>query len=262
MHFVEQSETSGLAAAISRDGYACGPRILDDDDADRLAAECLDLVGRTDGAQRLAAAGASTEPFLHMPRPSQHSAAVAELLTNQPLVDAACASLDAEEVQLFEDHLFVKPPHQPLVRGWHQDTTYLPFRPPYRGVGAWIALTDAPVDSGAMQMITGSHRWEVPPIDTGTSLSLDELPAQARQAAIAHRPVPKGTVHFHDPAVVHGSAGNLTASPRVAISVFFVNAGAVGDTGGPFSAYFDVVDGEPLDLDRHPILTRRRNGAT
>ena len=40
---------------------------------------------------------------------------------------------------------------------WHQDATYFALEPACH-VTAWVALTDAPVEAGCMEVVPGSHR--------------------------------------------------------------------------------------------------------
>jgi len=50
--------------------------------------------------------------------------------------------------------------HEQTVVPWHQDMGYLqPDADDTFVVNFWIPLVDAPMETGAMQVILGSHRW-------------------------------------------------------------------------------------------------------
>ena len=59
------------------------------------------------------------------------------------------------------------PGHQAAVVPWHQDLGYLhPDAEETMMVNFWIPLVDAPMETGALQVIPGSHRWSLIPHET------------------------------------------------------------------------------------------------
>ena len=263
-------------AAFDRLGYLDGPRILSDLEADELTEQCRRMVLDPDHPKYASVPRALTEPFLHVPHIEIDHPAFWGIHTNPALVDTICELLEVDEVQLFERHLFYKPPFEDRVRSWHQDTAYLPFMKPYRalaGVGIVMAKGRRPVvcgtrfsghrgqtpqngataENGALVMVPGSHTMGDLPPELDRDLSDEAL----RDAGVAeggvYRPVPKGYVHLHHPAVWHGSGGNLTERPRAGLSLMFAERGTRFDATGRFAHFFSGTHGEPLDEALHAV---------
>ena len=240
-------------AAFDRLGYLDGPRILSDLEADELTEQCRRMVLDPDHPKYASVPRALTEPFLHVPHIEIDHPAFWGIHTNPALVDTICELLEVDEVQLFERHLFYKPPFEDRVRSWHQDTAYLPFMKPYRAIGVWVSLSGATAENGALVMVPGSHTMGDLPPELDRDLSDEAL----RDAGVAeggvYRPVPKGYVHLHHPAVWHGSGGNLTERPRAGLSLMFAERGTRFDATGRFAHFFSGTHGEPLDEALHAV---------
>src|SRR5262252_6639478 len=78
-------------------------------------------------------------------------------IVHHPAILDAVEDLIGPDIRLF--HLSVGPEkvkNQAYV-SWHQDATYFGLEPPVQ-VTAWIALTDASIEAGCMEVIPGSHK--------------------------------------------------------------------------------------------------------
>lgn len=67
--------------------------------------------------------------------------------------------LNTTQVNFFYDQVFTKEPGSASPTPWHNDQPYWPVR----GSGVmtlWLALDDISMDSGPLEFIAGSHRWE------------------------------------------------------------------------------------------------------
>ena len=77
---------------------------------------------------------------------------------HSPCAEIAATLMDADEVRLFYDQVFVKEPNTSEMTDWHQD---LPFWP-LRGndvLSVWVALVDVDRDNSALEYLAGSHNW-------------------------------------------------------------------------------------------------------
>ncbi len=59
---------------------------------------------------------------------------------------------------MFTTTWFIKEPGTPHVAAWHQDATHFGLEPNDQHVTAWLALSDASLESGCMQFSAGSHK--------------------------------------------------------------------------------------------------------
>ncbi|MBT7181961.1 MAG: hypothetical protein HN810_08170, partial [Acidiferrobacteraceae bacterium] len=70
----------------------------------------------------------------------------------------AAQLLDSKKVNLLYDQLFAKEPGTPNRTRWHNDQPYWAMRG-WQVLSFWIALDPVTVDSGALEFVSGSHRW-------------------------------------------------------------------------------------------------------
>jgi phytanoyl-CoA hydroxylase len=98
----------------------------------------------------------------------QKSAGMFAIITHPALLDVVESLIGPEILAHPQFNARAKLPHQQAtVVPWHQDLGYLhddadeTFM-----VNFWIPLVDAPMESGALQVIPGSHRWGRIPHET------------------------------------------------------------------------------------------------
>ncbi len=82
----------------------------------------------------------------------------ADQLAHHPKILDAVEDLIGQDILVYHSTLFLKEAHTPAFVRWHQDSTYF-YLEPHLHVTAWVALSDATVQAGCMQMLPGSHRW-------------------------------------------------------------------------------------------------------
>jgi len=106
------------------------------------------------------------------------------------------------------------PGHQDTVVPWHQDLGYLePEADATRMVNFWIPLVDAPMQTGALQVIPTSHRWGLLPherIDGYLGLAEGALPPHQ----VVDCPVPLGGALLLQHRTVHRSLPNVSRRVR------------------------------------------------
>ena len=144
----------------------------------------------------------------------------ADLIRNEAILDAV-EDVIGPDILVWGTSLFIKDAGEPAFVSWHQDSTYWGLEPP-DGVTAWVALSDVPVESGAMKFIPGSHaRGQLAHRDTfdennlltrGQTLDMDE--SQAVPAPLA-----RGEMSLHHLRLAHASAPNGTGERRVGIAI-------------------------------------------
>lgn len=192
-----------------------------------------------------------------------------------PKVGRIASSLaGSPEIRLFNSELIYKPPG-PTV-GWHVDKAYWPTCTSKNMLTAWIPLHDCPVDMGPLSVIDGSHLWreteQIRRLRQGkTFLASDreQMMAELRQYAPKCRErqlaLRLGQVSFHHCLTFHGSSGNLTDRPRLAVVLHLQDGPnryrpATDDGGKPVEYKHDRIarkDGGGLPDYADPILCPR-----
>jgi len=81
-----------------------------------------------------------------------------EALAYHPKLMGILRTLLGDEPVLFQDMALLKPPRLGREKPWHQDLSYFNYDPTSRVVGVWIALDEATVENGCMQLLPGRHR--------------------------------------------------------------------------------------------------------
>ena len=127
-----------------------------------------------------------------------------------PRLNAVMTALIGREPYAVQTMLYFKPPG---ARGQalHQDQFYLKVQPG-TCMAAWMALDDCDEANGCLQVVPGSHTWDVlctQPADTTISFTDVTVPLPATQEV---RPavMKAGDVLFFNGALVHGSYPNTT----------------------------------------------------
>jgi non-haem Fe2+, alpha-ketoglutarate-dependent halogenase len=82
-----------------------------------------------------------------------------DLIHNDAVLDAV-ESVIGPDILCWSTTFFIKEAGDPAYVSWHQDSTYWGLSEP-DVVSAWLALSPATVESGAMRVIPGSHGAQV-----------------------------------------------------------------------------------------------------
>ena len=140
------------------------------------------------------------------------------------LPEIAAALLGSERIWLYEDSVLVKEPGAPFRTEFHTDAGYFHVA----GTQActfWVPLDPAGPDTGAVQYVRGSHRWEedfrpnlfsIPDPIPGTEGSVvpDVLADPALASLLVGFEVEPGDVVVHHYRTVHGAPANTSISQR------------------------------------------------
>jgi len=257
--------TESQVASYERDGYVSGIRALSDAQCDALCEELEELFQPDHDGRELwyeYHSNESSDPatvLFHAlgawrVRPGFH-----DLLWN-PAVTVPASQLLGGAVRFWHDQLFCKPARHGGVVAWHQDYSYWTRTRPLAHLTCWIGLDDSSRDNGCLQVIPGSHRWDLLPI-TGLAGDMDAIRrvvTDEQWEALCHPAaleLKRGECSFHHPLIVHGSHANQTDRPRRAVVLNLVRDGVCSAVDEPLLAGVPVVpSGQPLSGQFFPLL--------
>src|SRR5947199_1138546 len=77
-------------------------------------------------------------------------------IVHHPAILDAVEDVIGPDIRLFHLSVWPKNAGDAAYVSWHQDATYFGLEPPLQ-VTAWVALTDASIEAGCMEVIPGSH---------------------------------------------------------------------------------------------------------
>ncbi|MCZ6627914.1 MAG: phytanoyl-CoA dioxygenase family protein, partial [SAR324 cluster bacterium] len=144
-----------------------------------------------------------------------------------PAVLNAVEDLIGGDILVYTSKFFIKEPHTPAITAWHQDATHFGFATP-ASVAAWIAFADAPLESGCVEFLPGSHglgqlqhRSKAHPdsISGGGQSIISPIDVATSVAA----PLRAGQFSLHHSLCAHRSQPNMTDHRRIGLSVHYVS---------------------------------------
>jgi len=171
--------------------------------------------------------------------------AIFNLMTDQRLLDTVESLIGSEITSNPIQHVRIKPPAKALysseirphitATSWHQDRAVtLDEADNTRMVTVWVAITDANVENGCLQVIPGSHRGAMLEHCPVPQLAIPDKLFDISSATPV--PVKSGGVVLFHPLTVHGSLENTTNDIRWS---FDLRYNVTGDpTGRPMFPEF------------------------
>lgn len=128
--------------------------------------------------------------------------------------------------RLLQCMALVKPPGIGAAKDWHQDLPYFPLSPGGRCLGLWLALDDADLANGCMQVIPRSQRGGLQPhVDGPTGWRLPDDAVAARVDEAISLPMAAGSALLFDAALWHFTDHNHSPRRRRAVQYHYVSAG-------------------------------------
>lgn len=250
----------GAKEAFQRDGYWFPVRVMS-------AAEAAGYRVRLEAYERQ-----SGGPIASNMRHKVHLLFTwaAELVRHPKILDAV-EDLVGPDILCWTTNFFIKEPRDPAFVSWHQDSTYWGLEP-HDVVTAWVALTDAPVESGAMKFLPGSHlREQIPHRDTYHKNNLltrgQEVMVEVDERQAVDVPLRAGEISLHHIRLVHGSKPNTTANRRIGLAIryipTYVRQTKVADSatlvrGADRFGHFDAEPAPAADLDAAALAAHAR----
>ena len=136
---------------------------------------------------------------------------------------ALSSLLRGAHAELFQDMALIKPPRLGREKPWHQDQAYFEYPLGTPVVGVWIALDEATIENGCMQLLPGRHRegpilhyqrrdWQI----------CDQMILGTKSVAVPLRP---GGALLFDGMLPHGTPHNSSPHRRRALQFHYAPAG-------------------------------------
>jgi phytanoyl-CoA hydroxylase len=141
-------------------------------------------------------------------------------LAYHPKLMAVLRNLLGEEPVLFQDMALIKPPRLGREKPWHQDLSYFNYEPAEgKVVGVWIALDEATIANGCMQLLPGLHK-------DGPILHFKRRDWQMCDTEVLGRtsvasPLKPGGLLLFDGLLPHGTPHNSSAKRRRALQYHY-----------------------------------------
>lgn len=150
----------------------------------------------------------------------------ADELVRHPRILDAVEDIIGPNIVCWNTNFFIKEANDPGFVSWHQDSTYWGLDPA-DVVTAWLALSNAPVASGAMKMLPGSHKaGQVAHRDTFHEHNLlsrgQEIEVEVDDEDGVFVPLQAGEISLHHIRLVHGSAPNTTGDRRIGLAIRYI----------------------------------------
>lgn len=144
-------------------------------------------------------------------------------LVRDPRVLEPVRALLGETVLLRNCDVFIKTGATDIRISWHTDTGRI-GRSTDGMLSLWLALTPATAENGALEFVSGSHRYdEPPPVRDKRALTLPPDQAEAIDPDRVVRSVLEpGMASMHHFGLVHRSDSNRSGVPRVAVVMRFM----------------------------------------
>lgn len=152
------------------------------------------------------------------------SKTVFELCIGPPIL-RRMVSLYGPDLLLWLATFFDKPPSRAETIDtipWHADAHHWHHEPIIMCT-AWLAITDATVENGCLEVIPGSHKTIVPTAHTNNTrydqAGIAADPAMVDVARAARLPMKAGQFIIFDQNLLHGSGANLTNDRRIGLAI-------------------------------------------
>jgi ectoine hydroxylase-related dioxygenase (phytanoyl-CoA dioxygenase family) len=149
---------------------------------------------------------------------------LADLVRHPTILDAVEDVL-GPNLLVWHASFFIKEARDPAFVSWHQDATYWGLSAP-DVMTAWLALTDATVENGAMRMVPGSHGELLAHRDTFAPHNLlsrgQEIAVDVDDRRGVDILLRAGEMSLHHVRMVHGSPPNRSADRRIGLAIRYI----------------------------------------
>lgn len=177
-------------------------------------------------------------------------------LLNHPRIVGPVRDLLGEDVIGWGAHFFCKMPGDGKSVEWHQDCSYWPLTPT-KAITAWLAIDDADLENGCMEVAVGSHtrgliEFETTGADSGNVLD-QAVKNPERYGRMVATPLKAGQMSLHSDLLLHGSLPNNSQRRRCGLTLRYCPADVHAYLG--WNQKGVVVSGQ-ADPNRWPGLPR------
>ena len=148
-------------------------------------------------------------------------------IANDPRILDCVEDLIGPDIVAWGTQYFCKLPGDGKVVSWHQDASYWPLTPAHT-VTLWLAVDDADLENGCMQVIPGTHTLGHLDFDLSGADDNSVLPQKVKGAERLGNPVPfelkAGEISLHADMLVHGSEPNRSSRRRCGLTIRYAAA--------------------------------------
>lgn len=189
---------------------------------------------------------------------------------DSPMPALAAEILDSKKINLLYDQLFVKEPGTTNPTRWHNDQPYWPMDG-YQVITLWVALDKTTHDSGALEFIRGSHKWdrffqpepfgknETRPYEQNPEYeAMIDVESARDEYDIITFDLEPGDVYAFHALTVHAAGGNHSRTRRRrGYAVRYTGDDVTYSTRLGVNAGLrapELNHGDPLDSETYPVL--------
>lgn len=138
-----------------------------------------------------------------------------------PKVVDAITALIGDRVVLHLDQCFLKPAKNGMGTSWHQDNAYFKIKEPMRGTAMWIAVHDATIANGTMNIIPGIFNEKLEHSrDPNSDHHIRCYPDESKAVPCE---IKAGGVIFFAYGTPHCTRGNTTEKDRAGLAYHFLH---------------------------------------
>lgn len=143
--------------------------------------------------------------------------------------------------QAHHNCIMTKQPAYSSVTGWHRDSRYWHFLRPEL-ISAWLALGDELPENGCLQILPGSHHWEIDAdqLDVSQFLRTDVSKNKKLLECVIDVPLRKGDLLLFHSNLFHAAGRNITGNTKFSM-VFTYRSGDNPPKPGSRSASKDEI---------------------
>ncbi|MEK9722517.1 MAG: phytanoyl-CoA dioxygenase family protein [Rhodospirillaceae bacterium] len=154
---------------------------------------------------------------------------VAKLAHDPRIVDAV-EQLIGPDLMVFTSTFFIKETGSPTVSDWHQDSTYYGLEPK-EAVTVWVALSNAEVEAGCMDVLPVDGVFEQLPhaagvVENSVNRAAQRITVPLDEARAVAMPLQAGQFSMHHGLTAHRSGPNTSNHRRIGLGMNFVPADA------------------------------------
>ena len=154
----------------------------------------------------------------------------ADALVRHPAVLDPIEDIIGADIRLFHFTIWPKSPGDPAFVSWHQDATYFGLEPAAH-ITAWIALTEVPIEAGAVEVAPGSHTrgqlHHAQIADDSNLLSRGQtLTAEFDRDSTVFMTLKPGQMSLHHTHLIHRSGPNLSNDRRIGFGISYIPTSA------------------------------------
>ncbi|MEX0886313.1 MAG: phytanoyl-CoA dioxygenase family protein [Phycisphaeraceae bacterium] len=149
-------------------------------------------------------------------------------------VISAVRRLIGDPVLLHLDQIFVKPAQHGAGTNWHQDNAYFKIDRPLMGTAMWIAVHDATVENGTIEVIPDVYDQSLD--HERDPMSDHHIRCYPDESKAVPCVLPAGGVAFFCYGTPHCTRANRSDRERAGVAYHFINATVQGQARAGYAA--------------------------